>query len=161
MSDDIGTRGEALFYVLITRFCGRKRPYFRPHFLGEKFETLDYLVELVDAAPGTPYFFVQVRTTTLGYTSRAGNRRLKARVSRADMRRLVLYPAPTYVVGIDERQEVGYIISANDPKQAAPRSIPTTFPLTCGNLELLWLEVRAYWAGRDMSLSNSKFLDRG
>jgi hypothetical protein len=51
--DDIGGRGESIFYVLLTNFCGRSRPFFRPHFLGEKFATLDYLVELIDTDKAT------------------------------------------------------------------------------------------------------------
>jgi len=81
VSDDIGSRGEALFFIMLTRFCDRRLPYFRPHFLGEKFATLDYLIELVDAGSVTPFFFVQVKTTTQGYTrSRLGRRRLKVQV---------------------------------------------------------------------------------
>ncbi|HKB41409.1 MAG TPA: hypothetical protein VKD72_33595 [Gemmataceae bacterium] len=38
--------------------------------LGEKAETLDFLVELVEAGASTAYCFVQVRTTRLGYTRR-------------------------------------------------------------------------------------------
>src|SRR4051812_18901090 len=111
VSDDIGARGEALFFIMITRFCGRRRPFFRPHFLGEKFVTLDYMVELIDAGSATPFFFIQVKTTTQAYVrDRMGNQRLKIHVSRADMQRLVAYPAPTYVVGIDEIEEIGYIV---------------------------------------------------
>lgn len=63
-SDAIGSRGEAIFFVLLTQFCGRQRPFFRPSFLGDKFATIDYFVELVDVGLLTPFFFVQVKTTT-------------------------------------------------------------------------------------------------
>jgi hypothetical protein len=158
ISDDIGTRGEALFFVLMTQFCGRHRPYFRPHFLGEKFIALDYLVELVGAGPRTPYFFVQVKTTAQGYTKRSGiRRRLKIQVSQEDMHRLVQYPAPTYVIGIDERDEVGYIVSANAGSPRRFSSLPTIFPLNCENLGRLWQEVRTFWDERDMTLAASVF----
>jgi len=158
MNDDIGTRGEALFFVLLTQFCGRSRPFFRPHFLGDKFATLDYLVELVDAGSATPFFFVQVKTTTQGYTKQKdGKRRLKIQVSEADVRRMVLYPAPTYIVGIDERAEVGYIISANEEHLGRISSLPMDFPLNCTNLERLWNEVKVFWSQRDMRLRNSVF----
>jgi hypothetical protein len=161
VSDDIGNRGEALFFIMLTRFCGRRLPYFRPHFLGEKFATLDYLVELIDAGSITPYFFVQVKTTTQGYTrGDITRRRLKVQIPSEDMRRLILYPAPTYVMGIDEREEVGYVISANHGSPSRISSLSTRFPLDCRNLELLWIEVQAFWQQRDMRFLNSMFSDQ-
>lgn len=158
ISDDIGTRGEALFFVLITQFCGRPRPYFRPHFLGDKFIALDYMVELVDAGPITPYFFVQVKTTVQGYTKGSlATRRLKVQVSTDDMHRLVNYPAPTYIIGVDERDEMGYIVSANAGSPIRFSSLPTFFPLTCNTLARLWAEVRTFWEQRDMTLTGSAF----
>src|SRR5581483_12511939 len=62
-SDDIGNRGQAIFYKLMTELCGRANPYFRPHFLGDKFPALDYLVELIEPRAGAPFFFVQVKST--------------------------------------------------------------------------------------------------
>lgn len=158
ISDDIGTRGEALFFVLMTQFCGRPRPYFRPHLLGQKFIALDYMVELVDAGPITPYFFVQVKTTSQGYTKGSlSTRRLKVQVTPEDMQRLVSYPAPTYIIGIDERDEMGYIVSANAGSPVRFASLPTLFPLTCETLAELWEEVQTFWAQRDMTLNTSKF----
>jgi hypothetical protein len=158
VSDDIGARGEALFFIMLTRFCGRRRPFFRPHFLGEKFVTLDYIVELTDAGSTTPFFFVQVKTTTQGYVhDRTGNKRLKVHVSHTDMQRLIFYPAPTYVVGIDEIAEIGYIVSANYGSPTRIASLPTTFPLDCDNLERLWHEVKAFCEQRDMRLEQSAF----
>jgi hypothetical protein len=158
VTDDIGRRGEALFVLLCTRFCGRRGPFFRPYFLGDKFATIDYLVELVDAGPGTPFFFVQVKTTTQGYTRpKAGRKRLRVQVVPDDMQRLVLYPAPTYVVGIDERDEIGYIVSANHDGPVRIASLPTTFPLDCHNMARLWDEVKQFWEQRDMRLLQSVF----
>src|SRR5215471_9738608 len=106
--DDIGSRGEFIFCTRIMNFCGRDLPYFRPRFLGEKAQSFDYLVELVDAAKGAPFFFVQVKTTRKGYT-KGRLRRLKVGMSGTDVRRFCLLPAPTYLVAIDEPGEVGYI----------------------------------------------------
>ena len=49
--DGIGSRGEFIFCARIMNFCGRILPYFRPRFFGEKAETFDYLVELLDTIP--------------------------------------------------------------------------------------------------------------
>src|SRR5947209_14232604 len=109
-NDDIGERGEAIFKAEIMDFCGRNRPYFRAHFLGAKFATLDYLVELLGAGARALYFFVQVKTTRLGCTKR-NPPRLKVKVTRTDVPRMALYPAPTYVIGIDEPPALAYIVS--------------------------------------------------
>src|SRR5262245_32486232 len=136
-SDEIGARGEAIFVVLITDLCGRSYPYFRPHFLGEKFAALDYLVELTGVRGGTLSFFVQVRTTRLGYTKKSRRRRVG--VSEAEMRGMARDPAPTYLVGTDEPEACGYIVSVNDPRKAAGlSSFPTEHPLDCRNLGRLW-----------------------
>lgn len=142
MSDELGKRGEALFYVTITRFYGRERPLFRLQFLGDKWPTLDFFVELVDAGDSTPYFFAQVKATRKG---RLRNGRLRVEVERDDMRRLALYPAPTYVVGIDEISEEGYILSANGESANSLASLPTDFPINKTNQELLWEEVKQFW----------------
>src|SRR5262249_19180504 len=97
-TDDIGLRGESIFVVRITEPCGPNRsPLFRPHFLGEKFPTLDHLIELVGLTGRTAYFFAQVKTTTRGCTS-TSPARLKISVSQEDINRMLIYPAPTYVV---------------------------------------------------------------
>src|SRR5947209_4472161 len=95
--DDIGSRGEAIFSVRITDFCGGSRPYFRPYFLGEKARTFDYLVQLVGAGRKTPFFFVQVKTTRLGYTKKHP-RRLRVSMPGIDVKRFSSLPAPTYLV---------------------------------------------------------------
>jgi hypothetical protein len=154
--DDIGGRGEAIFIVQITNYHGRSRPYFRPHFLGEKFATLDYLVELLDAGPGTAYFFVQVKATARGYT-KEDPPRLKVAVSQQDVGRMIRYPATTYVVGVDENQELAYIVSVHGTKGKKISSLPTRHRLEGENLQRLWEEVRSFWGARDMVRMTSFF----
>ena len=161
-SDDIGRRGEYICANLLTNFCGRNRPYFSPQFLGDKFAALDFLVEVIGAGESTPFFFVQVKTTRQAYhIDREGHRRLQVQVSRKDLRRMKRYPAPTYVIGIDEKQERGFIISANDDAPDTLSSLPTIHELNCETLEELSQEVAAYWQGRDMSLKHSVFSAEG
>ncbi len=156
--DDIGNRGEDIFRVRITDFCGGKRPFFRPRFLGEKAETVDFLVELVDAGPTTPFFFVQVKTTRLGYTRRTP-RRLRIDVAPEDVGRLGRRLAPVYLVGIDEVQEAGYILAILTGSRFRLSSFPTVFPLDCINLPRLYDEVKQCWEGRTMALSQSVFTE--
>jgi hypothetical protein len=153
--DDIGSRGEYLFCAMIMNFCGRPLPYFRPRFLGEKAQTLDYLVELVDTGDRPAFFFVQVRATRLGYTKRG--QRLRIGMSGEELRRFALVPAPTYLVGVDEVGESGYILAVLEGMTGPLSSLPTDYPLDCGNLGRLHQEVEGFWAGHDMARRQSAF----
>lgn len=157
MQDAIGSRGEALFYTLITRFYGPSRPRFRPQFLGDKFATVDYLVELVDTGGITPFFFVQVKTTRQGYTQRS--HRLKVQVAIEDIQRLIAYPAPTYIVGIDEQNETGYINAILEGHSRRLANLSTAFPLNQTTLDQLWQEVFDFWTNRDMRFTASRFIN--
>lgn len=157
-SDDLGRRGESLCHVLLTKFCGRTRPYFNPQFLGDKFASLDFLVELIGSQRGTPYFFVQVKATRAGYQmDGTGQRRLKVKVSRRDVQRLKQYPGPTYVIGIDEPTQTGFVVSVDDDCPNILTGLPTTHELNCANLRRLWQEVDDYWRVRDMMMKASAF----
>jgi hypothetical protein len=155
-ADDIGDRGQWLCCLLLTQICpGRNEPYFRPTSLGDKHPTFDYLVELVG---GEAYFFVQVKSTRQGYRKGRGTRRLRVNVDRADVQRMVASPIPTYLVGIDEPGEVGYLLSMNEPRQTGLGGLPALHLLNCVNLERLWQEVYQFWASRNMILTGSNFV---
>lgn len=156
-SDDVGNRGQSIFFELLTRFCGPKNePLFRPEFLGDKFVTFDYLVELVGLKDRAAYFFVQVKTTTRGYT-KGTPPRLKVNVSEQDVLRMAQYPAPTYVAGVDEAGKHAFLASVNGPSLVGIPSLTTRYPLEPRNLKILWDEVEAFWAGRDMILRDTAF----
>ncbi len=143
--DVIGERGEAIFRVLITRPHPMRGYLFdHPRFLGDKKRTIDFHIELFHDDALIPFFFVQVKSTSEGYTVK--EHRLKVQVSRTDMQRLAAYPAPTYIVGIDEPNEQGYIVSANGEWTPGISSLCTNYPLNSEVLGLLWDEVAAYWA---------------
>lgn len=150
--DDIGERGQWMFSLLMTELCGRNEPYFRPRFLGEKYPTFDFIVELVDRPEY--YFFVQVKTTTTGYT--LDQVRLKVQVSQADIDKMVACPAPAYVVGIDMNSWNGYLLSVNEPRDHIA-SLTTSFRIDCQLLGKLADEVAQFWASRDMVLVGSQF----
>jgi hypothetical protein len=156
VSDDIGDRGHWLFGLLITALCpGRDEPYFRPRFLGDKYPTFDYVVELVGHE--AYFFFVQVKATTLGYRKGKGVLRLRVNVPRKDLARMAASPVPTYVVGIDEPQRRGYILSVNEPRKGIG-GLSTRHRLDCRNLRRLWQEVFNFWSSRDMTLRGSYYL---
>jgi len=109
--DHLGRRGESIAIVRLTEVCqANDLPYFVAHFLGDKCPLFDALVELVGAGDNTPFFFAQVKSTREGYNS---NGRLKVAVKKQAVVSMVKYPAPTYVIGIDERDEKAYIVAVH------------------------------------------------
>lgn len=161
ITDYLGARGEALAFARLSMICRTDAdlPYFWPHFLGEKCETFDFLVELVDAGETTPFFFVQVKTTRKEFTRTQTPPRLRVQVTEKDIRRMVAYPAPTYVVGVHEVEERVFIISVHGTMFEAIPSITTAHELTNASLKQLWDEVRQFWRGREMAQPASCFLN--
>jgi len=158
LRDTIGQRGEALFFVILTKLYGRARPLFKPQFLGDKWPTVDFIVELIDyASKVVPYFFVQVKTTQQGYTKK--DRRLKIQVAASDARRLASFPAPTYVVGIDEVNEIAYITSTNRRPQHGLKSLSTQFPINEQTQNALYEEVEQFWRDFSQAGTISRFTD--
>ena len=154
-TDVIGARGEAIFTQLMTEFDTEAGPLFNPCFLGEKWPALDFMVTLEGEFPATPFFFVQVKTTRAGYTPRS--HRLKAQVTAEQMRRLDAYPAPTYIVGIDEVSKQGYLIASRAEAGYSLSSIPTLYSLNRDTRALLWREVQDYWRRAAAPILNSRF----
>jgi hypothetical protein len=134
-------------------------PYFWPHYLGEKGETFDFVVELVDAGEKMPFFFAQVKATRKELTRTQSPPRLRVEVSEKDVRRMVAYPAPTYVIGVHEDEERAFVISVHGTMSEAIPSITTAHELTCDTLRRLWDEVRDFWCGREMARPTSSFLN--
>jgi hypothetical protein len=161
IADFIGGRGEAIAYARLTRVCrsDAELPYFWPHYLGEKCPTFDFLVELVDADEQTPFFFVQVKSTRKEFTKTQTPPRLRIEVSEQDVRRMVVYPAPTYVIGVHEAEERAFLVSVHGAMSGAISSITTAHELTCDTLKKLWDEVKAFWRGREMARASSCFLN--
>jgi hypothetical protein len=159
ITDYIGGRGEAIAFACLTRRCRTDSdlPFFWPHYLGEKCETFDFLVELIDAGERTPFFFVQVKTTRRGITRSRTRPRLPIEVSQKDVRRMASYPAPTYVIGVQEEEERAFVISVHGVMSEAIRSITTAHELTCETLGRLWEEVQDYWQGCEMMQWASSF----
>jgi hypothetical protein len=73
------------------------------------------------------------------------------------VRRAVLIPAPTYLIGIDERSEQGYIFPLLHGMVGRIASIPTTHALDATNLPRLHAEVEQFWSSRDMRRQSSVF----
>lgn len=154
--DAIGVRGEAIITNLLTRRHGRDEPLFRPQFLGEKYPTIDFFVELVGVTGNqTPFFLVQVKATAIGYT-RAG--RLRVRMTTKETISLVRYPAPTYVIGVDEDRELGFLVAAVLGGLTQYRSLPTIHALAdFVTLQTLYDQVQSFWRAHPASFDQSRF----
>jgi hypothetical protein len=153
--DHTGKRGESIAVVRLTEVCQvNDMPYFLAHFLGDKCPLFDALVELVGAGDNTPFFFAQVKSTREGYNTKG---RLRVKVSKSDVLGMILYPAPTYVIGIDERAERAFVIGVHGSMDKSISSLNAGHELNCGTLKLLWDEVKDYWKDKKMEQKTSQF----
>ena len=155
--DAIGQRGEYIFAALITKFGLGGSRLFRPQFLGDKAHFVDFVVFLDEPGLTHLFFLVQVKATKAGYTSK--ERRLKVQVSQKHVRELVLCPAPTYIAGIDDEQEIGYLVSASETNLTALSSLSTSHRIDDGNCMRLRQEVIHFWQQRPQSEFVSLFQD--
>lgn len=142
-NDAIGQRGESIFTAVMLSFHGRM-PLFRVQFLGDKWPGVDFICELRGPwKTRQPFFFVQVKSTAQGYAKTSG--RLKARISKKHALALSRYPAPVYLAGVDERNELVYMVAATGRIKALS-SMDVGSPLDGPGRRALYDEVRRYWA---------------
>lgn len=124
--DYTGRRGEFITTVHLTRPDPiLKCPLFDPTFLGDKYPTVDFLVDILDGGKSVGFFFIQVKateTTTPAATAVAAT----IKDEKYDM--LVGIPVPTFLVGVDSVNERSFIIAAT-PSTSKPSSIPMTHDL--------------------------------
>ena len=114
----IGDRGESIFNTRIT-----EHEMFNVYFLSAKAPIVDFLIEIADEA--TPFqCLVQVKSTSQGYLKRNG--KLRAKVPVDKMQKLINRPLPTYVAGVDLKNEKVYICPAFNDANAYTSSIPIT-----------------------------------
>jgi hypothetical protein len=153
MSNKIGKRGENIFATIISRNIATKGFLLDPTFLGDKFPTVDFHVDLLEY-PFKGFFYASVKTTTLGYYPEGD--RIRITIDKDEIAELSKFILPVYVFGIDEIREKGYVISANNlDKSMNVNGVITKYPLDSGNIELLWKEVAGYW---DNSREITKFV---
>lgn len=126
--------------------------------IGGKTPTFDLLCTIVPQNVGEkPYqFLVQVKSSekTNLYTRR--NNRIKTPVAASDLQALIDYPLPTYVAGVDIKEEKVYIAAAFDRTLHYGSSIPTGYCLqhnslrNASNLNNLKSDVIKFWEGVDI-----------
>ncbi len=157
LKDLIGKRGEDVFAYLIGEWCFG-RMWFFADFLGAKGEALDHRVSLIAPSTFGAVFYVQVKSTTRGYSGQGAKRKLKVKVSKEDIRKLKTVPGPAFVAGIDINQKVGYLkaVTAKTPVRQLS-GIPCDKPINCTNIRKLWREIDRYWRKRNMAAEDSYF----
>ena len=136
------------------------RFFFHPVHMGEKHPTTDMIVELFDPANIRSVFYVQVKSTTMGYSGTGASRRLVVRITQADVEKLKKYPGPAYVAGMDVASRRGYIAAIVSGLTGAIGGLPTRHPIDCRTIRALWAEVDAYWNSptRPIPMAHSRFI---
>lgn len=155
LSDLVGNRGEIIFELAITDYEQFKSPLFKPSFLGAKWPTIDYYVELLGVPGSSPFFFAQVKATTEPLSDTAGV--LEIKVARTKCDRLFRIPGPTYIVGVHEPEKKAYILSIHAKPDRGVYRIPRQYELTPDNLRLLHKEVCAFWRSFPHKPTESNF----
>ena len=158
MSNDIGKIGERIFTVLIGRYFDPNGYLFDPIFLGDKYPTVDFYVDLLNNQEEKGFFFVSVKTTTQGYS--ADKTKLKIHVSKEELKALTKYPVPVYLFGIDAVEEKGYFTCVNHIDTNSNLSgLPVAYPLEITYMNTLWNEVKQFWnANHSIDSFTSKFI---
>ena len=154
--DYIGRRGEIIFAFLIGKKCDG-RFWFHATFAGEKAETKDFIVNLIDPSCGEATFFAQVKATSRGYSGKGAARKLRVRVTKKDIKKLKRVNGPAFVIGIDVEQETGYLVAITQKTGDRLSGLPCTHRIECGLIERLWKEIDGYWAKRNMLARKSLF----
>ena len=127
MANELEQSVKDIFVGLMTEAHSDNGAIFNIRFLDDNLPHVDCIVELVGQKDYLPFCYVLLKGTKAGYTKK--DNRLKVKFSQESIAGLSLYPAPTYIVGIDEKKETGYIISANGEDNSSISSIPTEFPI--------------------------------
>jgi hypothetical protein len=155
--DRIGKRGEIVFAFLIGKRCSGKF-WFDSEFLGDKAETKDFTVYLINPGCGEATFFVQVKATSKGYRGKGTKRKLMVSVTKADVQKLKRITGPAYVAGIDVVGEVGFLLAiTKNTRNKTITGMLCTNPIDCTLIPTLWNEVEAYWTARNMMANKSLF----
>jgi hypothetical protein len=155
--DLIGERGQQYALLALTEPVGKAESLFRPRFLGDKYPTIDFFVELVDAPViFTPFFFVQVKATQAGYTQGG---QLRVQVAADTMDSLIAYPVPTYIIGVDNGGGgLSYIVAALPGGPTHYPSLPTTHRLNGRTLRQLFNEILGFWRQHAATFTTSRFV---
>ena len=148
-----GFRGEKMVELCLTNYKDFDAPLFRPGFLGDKWPSIDFYVELQAVHKRKPYFFAQAKATAAGLSQS-----LSISVKKKDIERLLQIPGPTYIFGVHEPSGRVFVRSVHvgTPVKAITR-IPLSHELTSEKLRILHDEVREFWGTDNHKPKSSAF----
>src|SRR5437868_5649842 len=89
----VGERGEKIFELAISDYSLTRTRLFRHAFFTDRWPAIDYVVELVGVRNITPFFFVQVKSTTEPIVDDS----VKVDLPPEKKMALARLPGPTYV----------------------------------------------------------------
>ena len=139
--NEIGELGENIVRVCLTRETSHGF-LFRLKHLREKWPRADFFVEIIDDANRPLFFIAQVKATTKGIS----NSKLQIYCNRNKLNELAKYPAPTYLIGVDVNTEIAYATFIKNGTRRHLSGLHTNFELNNLNLQLLYDEVKKFWA---------------
>jgi hypothetical protein len=159
-SDQIGRLAELIAAKELSRpVMGRfRRALFRATALGDKYPTVDLIVDVLGrgAAP-LGFFFVQVKGTV---TATPPASRLPVEMALDRFNRLVRLPAPTYMIGVDVLAEMAYLVAAHKPRKVPVSSITKSYCLQDDSVRIkLYREVLQFWKAYRPRLHRTAFKD--
>jgi hypothetical protein len=104
----------------------------------------------------TPFFFVQVKSTTDAIPVGATD----LEVSLPPKKREFLFrvPGPTYLAGVHEPSKRTFLLSINARALQGAYKIPLQHELTPANLQILYDEVKLFWKSHTYEPQNSHFV---
>lgn len=137
---------------------GYDRVLFKMTHLGDAYPTIDFLVDILGpGAEAQGFFFVQVKGT-VQQAPVAG--RLPVAIRPDRFNRMVEIPAPTYLIGVDVRSEISYIVAAHDRRSSRVSSITREYPLRNDAVRTgLYQEVERFWGASRRALRHTRFKD--
>src|SRR5262249_29717331 len=98
----------------------------------------------------------QIRATR-GEYNRSGN--LRVQVTRDIMAKLIAYPVPTYIIGVDSSSKrSSFLVAAVAGGPTHYPSLPTTHQLNEQALRRLYDEVLAFWQAHAATFATSLFV---
>jgi hypothetical protein len=158
--NQIGRHAELITAELLSRPVGPpfRRPLLRVVFLGDKYPTADFLVDILDPSDNSCGFcFLQVKGTTGGSTTAT---RMKADVPVDKFNRLCRLPAPAYLLAVDLFTRDAYLTAACRVRTTSVSSVTKKFPISQDSVKIgLYREVLNFWTIRKALRRVSGFKD--
>jgi hypothetical protein len=155
LNDVLGERGEKIAYLALTDYAGGNKPLFRPAFLGAKWPTIDYYVELDSEDDLIPVALFQVKTTHNNLDKSCNSLNIPY-FNQEDATRLTQIPLPAYVLGVSEPSRRVFVRAVSVAAKGMA-TISEEYELNTANLKVLHAEISEHWKNNKFTKIQSKF----